>query len=97
MGEVVGQRPWPVEDHWPGRACGIDRRFERSGDPLIVVHCFKEKMQRVSRRGAWREGASEADDLGVSEPSATARSVSLSHLNLSATFITMKAGSPIRT
>ena len=35
---------------------------------LIVVHCFQEReMQRVSRRGAWREGTSEADDFGVSE------------------------------
>ena len=27
----------------------------------------EEKMQRVSRRGAWREGTSEADDFGASE------------------------------
>ena len=54
-------------------------------------------MQRVSRRGAWREGTSEADDFGVSEFRPPQSSVSLSYLNLSAAFITMKAGLAIRS
>lgn len=96
MGEVVGQRPWPMEDPRAWSSLRHRPPFRAQRWPslaLIVVHCFQEKMQRVSRRGAWREGTSEADDFGVSE----FRPPPLSYLNLSAPFITMKAGLAIRS
>ena len=50
--------PWPMEDPraWSSLRHRPPFRAQRwPSSALIVVHCFQEKMQRVSRRGAWRE------------------------------------------
>jgi hypothetical protein len=97
MGEIVVQRPWLMEA--PGLVePAASTTVSSAAVAFLGPHRGallpgEEKMQRVSRRGAWREGTSEADDFGVSE----FRPPPLSYLNLSAPFITMKAGLAIRS
>ncbi|MGC1742912.1 MAG: hypothetical protein WA754_10150 [Pseudolabrys sp.] len=97
MGEVVGQRPWLMEAPGlvePAASTAVSSAAVAFlGPHRGALLPGEEKMQRVSRRGAWREGTSEADDFGVSE----FRPPPLSYLNLSAAFITMKAGLAIRS
>ena len=72
MGEVVGQRP--LADGGPQGLVEPAASTAVSSAAVAFLGPHRgallpgeEKMQRVSRRGAWREGTSEADDFGASE------------------------------